>query len=65
MRAVVAVIALAVATLTSCSSSETPPAVDLPHDIANKVTADGINTHLRKLQEIAEANQGSREGQGF
>jgi Zn-dependent M28 family amino/carboxypeptidase len=60
MRAVAAVIALAVATLTSCSSDQTPPAVDLPHDIANKVTADGMNIHLRKLQEIADANRGSR-----
>jgi hypothetical protein len=60
MRVVAAVIALAVATLTSCSSNEHPPATDLPHDMANKVTADGMYTHLRKLQEIADTNRGSR-----
>jgi Zn-dependent M28 family amino/carboxypeptidase len=60
MRAVAAVIVLAVALLTSCSSNEPPPATDLPRDVANKVTADGMYTHLRKLQEIADANRGSR-----
>jgi hypothetical protein len=60
MRAVAAVIALAVAMLTSCSSDAPAPAADLPHDMANKVTADGMYTHLRKLQEIADANRGSR-----
>jgi Zn-dependent M28 family amino/carboxypeptidase len=28
--------------------------------VAGKVTADGMYTHLRKLQEIADANRGSR-----
>lgn len=60
MRAAAAVIVLAVAMLTSCSSNEPPPATDLPRDVANKVTADGMYTHLRKLQEIADANRGSR-----
>jgi Peptidase family M28/PA domain len=60
MRAAAAVIVFAVAMLTSCSSNEPPPAADLPHDVANKVTADGMYTHLRKLQEIADANRGSR-----
>jgi hypothetical protein len=60
MRAVAAVLALAVVVLTSCSSNEPTPAADLPRDIANKVTADGMYTHLRKLQEIADANGGSR-----
>lgn len=60
MRAVAAVIVLAVAMLTSCSSNEPPPATDLPRDVANKVTADGMYTHLRKLQEIADANRGNR-----
>jgi Zn-dependent M28 family amino/carboxypeptidase len=60
MRFAAAVIVLAVAMLTSCSSNEPPPATDLPRDVANKVTADGMYTHLRKLQEIADANRGSR-----
>lgn len=60
MRAAAAVIVLAVAMLTSCSSNEPPPATDLPRDVANKVTVDGMYTHLRKLQEIADANRGSR-----
>jgi peptidase M28-like protein/PA domain-containing protein len=60
MRAVAAVMALAVAMLTSCSSNNPAPAADLPHEMANKVTADGMYTHLRKLQEIADANRGSR-----
>lgn len=60
MRAVAAVIVLAVAMLTSCSSNEPPPPTDLPRDVANKVTADGMYTHLRKLQEIADANRGNR-----
>ena len=37
-----------------------PPAPDVPRDVAGKVTADGMYTHLRKLQEIADANRGSR-----
>jgi Peptidase family M28/PA domain len=60
MRLVAAVIAFAVATLTSCSSTDPRPASDLPHDVSAKVTADGMYTHLRKLQEIADANRGSR-----
>lgn len=60
MRVVAAVIFLVVATLTACSSTEPAPATDLPHDLAGKITADGMYTHLRKLQEIAAANKGSR-----
>jgi Zn-dependent M28 family amino/carboxypeptidase len=51
-----------IAALTSCSSSE--PAVSSPPDfarqLAEKVTADGMYTHLRKLQDIADANDGTR-----
>ena len=36
------------------------PAPDLARDLAGKVTADGMYTHLRKLQEIADANRGNR-----
>ena len=32
----------------------------LPRDLAGKVTVDGMYAHLRKLQEIADANGGSR-----
>ena len=60
MRTMAAVMVIAVAALTSCSSTEPAPAPDLPHDMAGKVTADGMYTHLRKLQEIADANRGNR-----
>ena len=60
MRAFAAVMAIAVAALASCSFPESAPAPDLPHDVAGKVTADGMYAHLRKLQEIADANRGSR-----
>lgn len=59
MRALAAGMAIALA-LASCSSPESVPAPDLPHDVAGKVTADGMYTHLHKLQEIADANGGSR-----
>jgi Zn-dependent M28 family amino/carboxypeptidase len=55
--------AVAVVTaLTSCSSSEAPtrPPVEFAGQLADKVTADGMHTHLRKLQEIADANKGNR-----
>jgi Zn-dependent M28 family amino/carboxypeptidase len=60
MRAIAAVIAVAVAGLASCSSTEPAPPVDLSRDLAGKVTADAMYPHLRKLQEIADANGGSR-----
>jgi hypothetical protein len=60
MRAIAAVMAIAVTALASCSSTEPAPAPDAPRDVAGKVTADAMYTHLRKLQEIADANQGSR-----
>ncbi len=60
MRAMAAVMVIAVAALTSCSSTEPTPALDLPRDVAGKVTTDGMYTHLRKLQEIADANRGNR-----
>ena len=60
MRAFAAAMAIAVAALASCSSPESARAADLPHDLAGKVTADGMYAHLRKLQEIADANRGSR-----
>jgi Zn-dependent M28 family amino/carboxypeptidase len=60
MRAIAAVAAVAVAVSAACSSTESATAADLPRDVASKVTADGMYTHLRKLQEIADANRGSR-----
>src|SRR5258708_9769533 len=60
MRAIAAVMAIAVTALASCSSTESAPAPDLPRDVAGKGTADGMYAHLRKLQEIADANRGSR-----
>jgi hypothetical protein len=60
MRAVAAVMAIALTALTACSSNDSTPAADQPRDVAGKVTADGMYTHLRKLQEIADANQASR-----
>jgi Zn-dependent M28 family amino/carboxypeptidase len=55
--AVVAVLAV----LTSCSSDPDPgPSADLARELAGKVTADGLYTHLRKLGEIADANGGNR-----
>lgn len=56
------VAAAVVAVLTSCSSTdgaESAPA-DFARDVAGKVTADGMYPHLRKLQEIADANEGTR-----
>lgn len=47
-----------VAALTSCSSPEpTPPS---PQEVADKVGADGMYTHLHKLQEIADTHGGNR-----
>ncbi len=60
MRAIAAVMAIALTALAACSSTDSAPAADPPRDVAGKVTADGMYTHLRKLQEIADANRGSR-----
>jgi Zn-dependent M28 family amino/carboxypeptidase len=53
----VGVVVGVVAALSSCSSPESPPSAQ---DLASKVGADGMYTHLRKLQEIADANNGNR-----
>jgi len=57
-----AVTVVAVAALPSCSSSESASASsdDFARELAAKVTVDGIQTQLRKLQDIANANKGSR-----
>ncbi|MDV3125711.1 M28 family metallopeptidase [Mycobacterium sp. 21AC1] len=54
---------LAAAAVAGCSSSAPAPSADLPRDLATKVTVDGMFAHLRKFQEIADANGGNR-GQG-
>jgi Peptidase family M28/PA domain len=60
MRAMAAVMAIAVTALASCSSTASTSAPELPRDVAGKVTADGMYAHLRQLQEIADVNEGNR-----
>lgn len=60
MRAVAAAMVVAVTALAACSATDTAPTAEPPHDIASKVTVDGMYTHLRKLQEIADGNRGNR-----
>jgi Zn-dependent M28 family amino/carboxypeptidase len=60
MRAIAAVMAVALTALAACSSTDSAPAADAARDVAGRVTADGMYTHLRKLQEIGDANRGSR-----
>ncbi|MGX9789398.1 M28 family peptidase [Mycobacterium sp. MMS18-G62] len=57
-----AVALLTVAAVSSCSSSSSAPASPdaFARELAAKVTVDGIQTQLRKLQEIADANHGNR-----
>ncbi len=52
--------AVVVAMLIGGCSSPPPPARDLARDLAGKVGVDGMYVHLRKLQEIADANNRSR-----
>jgi len=49
-----------IAALTSCSSSEDSTPADFADELADKVTVDGMYAHLRQLQDIAEANEGTR-----
>jgi hypothetical protein len=60
MRTIAAVMAIAVMAVASCSFTESAPAADVARDMAGRVTADGMYMHLRKLQDIADANKGSR-----
>ncbi|MGY4654267.1 Zn-dependent M28 family amino/carboxypeptidase [Mycobacterium sp. URHB0021] len=53
----VVVVAMA---LTSCSSKETSTPPDLARELAGKVSVDGMYAHLRKLQEVADANGSTR-----
>ncbi len=54
--ALVAVVML----LSSCATDSESPPPDLAGELASKVTADGMYTHLTKLQDIADANDKSR-----
>ncbi len=51
-----------VAMLTSCASHESGGGAsqNLPTELAGKVSTDGMMAHLRKLQEIADANNNTR-----
>lgn len=51
---------LAAATIAAGCSREPAATVDLARDLAGKVTVDAMFVHLRKLQEIADANNHSR-----
>ncbi|MFZ1178914.1 MAG: peptidase M28, partial [Mycobacterium sp.] len=58
-----ATVLLASGLLAGCSSPHPEPpaaAPDLGHGLAAKVTADRMATHLRALQDIANANKGNR-----
>ncbi|WP_448470080.1 M28 family metallopeptidase [Mycolicibacterium sp. XJ870] len=53
--------ALVVAVVVAgCSSPSAPPATELPRDLAGRITVDAMFAHLRKFQEIADANGGNR-----
>jgi Zn-dependent M28 family amino/carboxypeptidase len=52
--------AVVVAMLLGGCSSPPPPSHDLARDLSGKVAVDGMYVHLRKLQEIADANDHSR-----
>lgn len=55
---------VAVAVLTGCAPrTDEPapaPAANLADDLSEKVTVDGMDVHLQKLQEIADAHGGNR-----
>ncbi|ORB73230.1 M28 family peptidase [Mycobacterium scrofulaceum] len=62
-RRLVATLVLATALLAGCSPARpgSPAAApDLGRALAGKVTVDGMFTHLRALQNIANANKGNR-----
>jgi Zn-dependent M28 family amino/carboxypeptidase len=53
------VLVVAALLLGGCSSAR-EPASDLGRDLADRIGVDAMFVHLRKLQEIADANNGSR-----
>jgi hypothetical protein len=54
------VAALAAALVAACSSTTPAAPIDLARDVAGKITVDAMYTHLRQLQDIADANNGNR-----
>jgi Zn-dependent M28 family amino/carboxypeptidase len=60
MRRVAVSAVLATALLVSCSSKPPATPTDLARDLAGKVKEDAVFQHLRKLQDIANVNNGSR-----
>ncbi|MGV9799670.1 M28 family peptidase [Mycobacterium sp. NPDC003449] len=57
--AVLLVVVLVVVGLAGCGSTP-DPSPNLPKELAEKVTLDAMFAHLRKFQEVAEANDGNR-----
>lgn len=55
-----ALLASAFLVAAACSTQPPTPSADPGRELAGKVTADGMYTHLRKLDDIAKANNGSR-----
>jgi Zn-dependent M28 family amino/carboxypeptidase len=53
-------IAVVSALVAACTADPAPQPSDLGHELAAKVTIDGVYRHLAKLQEIADANDGNR-----
>lgn len=59
--ATAAALAAAVAVaMTACSQEPAAPSDALPNDLAQQITVDAMFGHLRKFQEIADANGGNR-----
>ena len=60
MRVQAATALVVAALLLGGCSSAPQPSRDLGRDLADRVGVDAMFVHLRKLQEIADANNGSR-----
>ncbi|HTM84366.1 MAG TPA: M28 family peptidase [Mycobacterium sp.] len=57
------IVVLAAGTVVAGCSTAPAPSTALPQDLAGRITVDAMFTHLRKFQEIADAN-GDNRGQG-
>ena len=60
LAAALAIAAAVAVTAVACSQEPAAPSNELPHDLARAVTVDAMFGHLRKFQEIADANGGNR-----
>lgn len=60
MRVTALAVSVAFAVLVGGCLSAPQPVADLGRDLADKIGVDGMFGHLRKLAEIADANEGSR-----